>query len=108
MNQQEREKALEVHERMTRNVEAAKLDAKARLIIEDHIVRWSQENLPMPAYLQAEMLWEALCKGVLGPYGLERAQGLNVQEAGQAASDRQPPSAVGHPGEAREPGEGAA
>ncbi len=65
---------------------------KALDIVEDHVVLWAQENVPMPAYLRAEMLVEALERaGVLGSYGLQREQGLNVQGGGQAPSDRRPP-----------------
>ena len=64
---------------------------KALDIIEDHIVRISQENLPMPAYLQAEMMLEALERGCVFPMSWS-GDALNDQEAGQAASDRQPPT----------------
>lgn len=62
-------------------------------IIEEHLVRINQENLPIPAHLQAEIMVEALVGvGVLGPYVLERGQGLNDQEVDQATSDSQPPT----------------
>lgn len=87
-----REQAKAVEAKLTERVEQAKLYSKVLLQFEDCIVRWSQEDLPMPAYLRAEELCDWLVQmGVLGPSVLERGQGLNDQEAGQAVSDSQPP-----------------
>lgn len=81
-----------VHAKFVERAEAAKLYGKIVTEFEHRIVRWNQEDLPMPAYLRAEELADALVHlGVLGPSVLERGQGLNDQEAGQAASDSRPP-----------------
>lgn len=90
------EQARAIEAKLSRRVDEAKLAADVMSRFEDCIVRWSQEDLPMPAYMRAEELVMVLTEmGVLGPSVLERGQGLNVQEAGQAASDRRPPFGFG-------------